>query len=93
MGPVGRPPRPKKSLVPRGTGLGPHLWEEARRKKARVLDGRRMLQKRLPRADVPRAAAAWFPRLRVFKDAEAWFVGAGRGACGSARPSMAGKAA
>ena len=47
-----------------------------------------MLQKRLPRADVPRAAAAWFPRLRAFKDAEAWFVGV----AAQARPSSAGNA-
>ena len=85
-------PGRKKSGRPRN-GPGSALVGGARHKKARALDGRGMLQRRLPRADVPRAVAAWFPRLRAFKDAEAWFVGAGRGACGSARPSMAGKAA
>ena len=60
-----------------------HFWGEEQRKKARALDGRGMLQKCLPRADVPRVAAAWLPRLRASKGAEAWFVGAGRGACGS----------
>ena len=86
-------PGRKKSGRPRN-GPGSALVGEARRKKARVLDGRRMLQKRLPWVAVGGGRFATAPsRLRASKGVEAWFVGAGRGACGSARLSVAGKAA
>ena len=58
------------------------LSGRGRRRKACALDGRGTLQRRLPRADVPRAAAARPARLRASKGAEARPAGAGRGACG-----------
>ena len=77
MHPVGRPPGPGKPGRLRGGPVVRAFGEGGRRKRACVLDGRGTLQRRLPRADVPRAVAACPPRLRASKGAEARPAGAG----------------
>ena len=88
--PVGQPPGPGKSDRLRGGPVVRTFGEGGGvGKRASLMGGGRCNGARLGRAW---AAAAWPPRLRAPKGAEARPVGAGRGAWAQARPSSAGRA-
>ena len=83
--------RAGKVGCPRG-GPGDRACGKRRGVRKRALDGRGMLQRRLPWADFPWATATWLPHLRASKGAEARSVGAAVALAAQARPSMAEKA-
>ena len=70
--PLGRPPGPGKPGRLRGGPVVRTFGEGGRRKRACALDGRGMSQRRLPRADVPQAAAAWSPRVQGRRSPACW---------------------